>query len=81
MRAGLPVVATRVGGLPELLGPDGAVFVPPHDPAALADGIGKVLGDHALVARLGEAGRERQRTEYDIGVWARRIEELYSGLA
>ena len=81
MRAGLPVVATRVGGLPELLGPDGAVFVPPHDPAALADGIVKVLGDHALAARLGEAGRERQRTEYDIGAWARRIEELYSGLA
>ena len=81
MRAGLPVVASRVGGLPELLGADGAVFVPPREPAALADGIGQLLDDRALAARLGAAGRERQRAEYDIGVWARRLEELYEELA
>ena len=81
MRAGLPVVATRVGGLPELLGDDGAVFVPPRDPRALADGIGRVLKDEALAARLGQAGRERQRAEYDVGRWARRLEELYEALA
>lgn len=80
MRAGLPVVATRVGGLPELLGENGAVFVPPRKPEALADGIERVLSDGALAERLGEAGRERQRTDYDIAVWARRLEDLYEGL-
>jgi glycosyltransferase involved in cell wall biosynthesis len=81
MRAGLPVVATRVGGLPELLGDGGAVFVPPRDHVELADGIARVLDDDALAARLGQAGRERQRAEYDIAVWARRLEELYEDLS
>ncbi len=80
MRAGLPVVATRVGGLPELLGADGAVFVAPRDAAALAGGISAVLGDEGLAKRLGDAGRERQAADYDITVWARRLEELYERL-
>jgi glycosyltransferase involved in cell wall biosynthesis len=80
MRAGLPVVASRVGGLPELLGSEGAVFVPPRDGAALAGGIARILEDDALADRLGKAGLERQRAEYDIAVWARRLEELYDEL-
>lgn len=81
MRAGLPVVATRVGGLPELLGSDdAAVFVAPRDPPGLAGAIKRVLDDEELATRLGAAGRERQRAEYDIRVWARRLEELYSEL-
>ena len=37
--AGLPIIATNVGGIPEIFGPDADELVPPGDPAALADAI------------------------------------------
>jgi glycosyltransferase involved in cell wall biosynthesis len=81
MAAGRPVVATRVGGLPELVR-DGetGVLVDPRDPDALADAAGSLLGDPALRDHLGERGREVQRAEYDIDVWAGRLERLYEDL-
>lgn len=59
MRAGRPIVATRVGGTPDLTGTDAAVLVPPDDPEALAAAIAAVLDDPRLAARLGEAARIR----------------------
>jgi len=59
MRSGRPIVATRVGGTPELTGADGALLVPPEDPAALADAVTAVLDDASLAARLGAAARHR----------------------
>lgn len=59
LAAGLPVVATRVGGVPDLTGEDGALLVPPGDTAALAGAVTSVLDDPALAARLGEAAAKR----------------------
>ncbi len=59
MRSGLPIVATRVGGTPELTGDDGAVLVRPDDPAALAAAVTTVLDDPALSARLCKAASAR----------------------
>jgi glycosyltransferase involved in cell wall biosynthesis len=59
MRAGRPIVATRVGGTPELTGADGALLVPPEDPAALANAVTALLADASLAARLGAAARRR----------------------
>jgi glycosyltransferase involved in cell wall biosynthesis len=59
MRAGRPIVATSVGGTPELTGPDGAILVPAGDPGALAAAVTAVLDDTALAARLGAAARAR----------------------
>jgi len=58
MALGVPVVATEVGSLPEVLG-DAAVLVPPGDPAALAAGVEQVLGDAGLRDRLITSGRRR----------------------
>lgn len=60
MAASRPVVASAVGGLPELID-DGVqgLLVPPGDAAALAAALRRVLGDAALRARLGDAGRVR----------------------
>src|SRR5207245_5777728 len=60
MAAGRPVVATRVGGLPELI-EDGltGLLVPPDDPAALAAALARLAADPALRARMGQAARER----------------------
>ena len=59
LRAGVPVVATRAGGIPDLTGDDAAVLVPPGDAARLAAAVRTVLGDPALAARLRAAARER----------------------
>jgi glycosyltransferase involved in cell wall biosynthesis len=62
LRAGRPIVATRVGGIPDLTGPDAALLVPPGDPDALAAAVREVLADPALGRRLAEAARARART-------------------
>ncbi|MEU9009417.1 glycosyltransferase [Streptomyces sp. NPDC048479] len=57
MAAGRPVVATAVGGTPELLRGRG-VLVPPADAEALAEGVHQMLTDRASAARLGNAARQ-----------------------
>jgi glycosyltransferase involved in cell wall biosynthesis len=61
LRAGVPVVATRVGGNHELTGDDAAILVPPGDAQRLADAVRAVLGDPAMAARLREAAAVRAR--------------------
>lgn len=56
--AGVPVVATRVGGLPELIeGGVSGLLVAPQDPPSLADAILKLLQDSGVAARLACSGR------------------------
>jgi glycosyltransferase involved in cell wall biosynthesis len=54
--AGVPMIATRVGGIPEIFGPDAGALVPPSDPSALARAIGQALQDrgarHSATLRL-----------------------------
>ena len=59
LRLGRPVVATRVGGIPDLTGEDGALLVPPGDPGQLATAVLAVLDDEGLAARLGAAALAR----------------------
>ena len=80
MAVGRPVVATRAGGIPEVLtdGRDGLV-VPSGDPMALADAVLRLLRDAALRERLGLAAR-RRAADFDIRAAVRRQEEVYEGL-
>jgi glycosyltransferase involved in cell wall biosynthesis len=59
LRAGRPLVATRVGGIADLTGDDGAVLVPPGDPVALATAVARILDDPEAAARLAAAARAR----------------------
>ncbi|WP_406860658.1 glycosyltransferase family 4 protein [Streptomyces sp. HUAS MG47] len=79
MATGTPLVATTGGAIPEVAGPDGetCLAVPPGDAGALAAGLGRMLGDSALRARLGAAGRARVLERF---TWARAAQgtaELY----
>jgi glycosyltransferase involved in cell wall biosynthesis len=79
MAAGLPVVASRVGGVPELVA-DGetGLLVPPGDSEALAQALRGLLADARLRHRLGDAGRVRVRERFDLGPFGRAHVELYS---
>jgi glycosyltransferase involved in cell wall biosynthesis len=78
MARGRPVVATTVGGTPELV-TDGetGLLVPPRDPEALADALRRVLGDAELARRLGEAARARVAERFSAAEQERRILALY----
>ncbi len=81
MAAGVPVVATRVGGVPWMLEEgDAGVLVPPRDIGALADALGALMADPRRRAVLSRAGRERVAREFDASVVLPRIERLWSGL-
>lgn len=78
MDAGLPVVASRVGGLPEVVQDEGTgLLVPERDPAALAAAIERVLSSADRGAALGAEGRRRVETEYRAARMVRRIESIY----
>lgn len=79
MRRGLPIVATSVGGIPEVV-EDGvnAILVPPRDAASLARALARLLDDPALRSRLGSAGpaRASRFTEAAMcAAWERIYEE------
>lgn len=78
MLAGLPVVASNVSSLPELVRDDETgLLVRPDDPSALALGVARALEDGE---RLGAAGRERARSEFSVAKMADRTAELYRSL-
>jgi glycosyltransferase involved in cell wall biosynthesis len=91
---GIPILATRVGGIPELV-KDGkqAILVPPGDPDALSAGITRLIEDSDLAARLGSQAQERVRREYSLQAqfdatlqayrlaWAHRLERLGQGMS
>ncbi len=79
LAAGLPVVATDVGGLPDLVrqGENG-LLVPRRDPVALAAAVGELLSDPARAAEMGERGRLLQREQFSLDAMIRRLEALYT---
>ncbi|MEA3308129.1 MAG: glycosyltransferase, partial [Chloroflexota bacterium] len=81
MAAGLPVVATAVGGTPEVV-VDGETgfLVPPRDPNALAQAIIRLLRDPDLRHQMGEAGRARVAAHFSVEQMVRKTEALYEKL-
>jgi glycosyltransferase involved in cell wall biosynthesis len=79
LRAGVPLVASRVGGLPELVG-SAAELVPAGDPAALAEAVTAVLTDPERTARLAAAGPRQAAGWPDDAATARQLVAVYREL-
>jgi len=84
MALGVPVVALRVGGNPELVsekpGEERGVLVPSGSDEALAQGLAQLLGDEALRLSMGVNARKFALATFTIDSMRRRHEELYTEL-
>src|SRR6188768_49651 len=78
MAHGLPIVASRVGGIPEVV-EDGreALLMPPDDPAALEELLVTVFADEARARALGAAARERYEKDFRVNAMRDRYAALY----
>ncbi|HEX7190864.1 MAG TPA: glycosyltransferase [Thermoanaerobaculia bacterium] len=73
--AGLPVIASRVGGIPEITD---EVLVPPGDASALGNAIRDLLADDDRRRAMGEAARKRAQERFSTAAWIARLEEIYA---
>jgi glycosyltransferase involved in cell wall biosynthesis len=80
MAANTPIVATRVGGVPEVLTERGSWLVPPEDPRALAEAISASLRDRRGAAERARHSAELLKRDYSIETFLKRYEEVYLGV-
>ncbi len=80
MAAGVPVIATRVGGNPELVNDNHGILVPPRDVEALANATEQLLNNPARRAELGTNSRRFARDNFSAESISNKYEELYSAL-
>lgn len=81
MASGVPVVATRVGAIPELLEPEGGeplgIVVPPGDPEAMGEALLALAGDPERRRRLAERGLEAVRERHTVEAWGKNMADVY----
>jgi len=81
MAAGLPVIVSRVGGLPEVVtdGENG-LLIPPQDPKALAAALDRLLAEPDFARNLGEKACRHAEANYSLERLGREINKIYEGL-
>ena len=77
MAAQTPIIATRVGGVEDLLPAGTALLVNAESPAELARAVRGVYTDRAAAVRRAQAARRRLNTTYDVNSWVARYEDIY----
>jgi glycosyltransferase involved in cell wall biosynthesis len=80
MAAGRPVVASRIGGIPDVVDAVSGALVPPGDPPALARAISALLSDPERRRVAGAAASQRVRQEFSVERMVERTERLYAAL-
>lgn len=78
MATAKPIVATRIGGIPEVIEHERTgLLVPPNDPAAIAAAVLRLLNEPKLASQLGRAAQGRHQAELTPEVMARKLEAIY----
>jgi glycosyltransferase involved in cell wall biosynthesis len=77
MAAGVPIVATHVGGVPDVLGPEEALLVPAEDPASLAAAIRHVYDAPAASSARALAARARLVRQFSVTPWVAEYDRIY----
>jgi glycosyltransferase involved in cell wall biosynthesis len=80
MATGVPIVATRVGGVPDVVSDNEAALVPADDPSALAHAIRSTLENPTLATERAERARRRLWSEFEAAEWLRRYERIYRSI-
>lgn len=80
MASGLPVVSTRVGGIPYEVTPETGILLEPGDAATLAEALDRLCSDEALRQTMGTAGRERVCRLFNWQTSAQRAVKIYQGV-
>jgi glycosyltransferase involved in cell wall biosynthesis len=81
MAAGVPVVATRVGGTPEILDSTCGMLVPPRERQALAGAIVELAGDPVRRSQLGRAARTRVEERFTLDRMIQQYCDVYRAVA
>ena len=81
MARGICVVASNVGGMPEMVGEAGGVLVNPGNVDELADALTYVVTDHDARSQFGARALQRVEDEFDVDVISRRFDQLYRRIA
>jgi glycosyltransferase involved in cell wall biosynthesis len=80
MAAGIPIVATKVGGIPDVVSPSEGVLVAPEEPEELAAAIRASLDDRDTAIARARAAQLRQRSDFGVESWIARYEAIYREL-
>jgi len=80
MEASIPIVASAVGGVPDVVSTDEAMLVPPEDPKALGSAIRLVRSDAAAAAERARRARLRLLRDFAVSPWLDRYDALYSSV-
>jgi glycosyltransferase involved in cell wall biosynthesis len=80
MAAGIPVVATTAGGVPDVVGEGEALMVPPEDPGAFGEALKRALSDPAAAAERARSARQRLSDVYSLEPWLSRYEDIYRAI-
>ena len=76
----MPAVATSIGGVKEVIGPDAGILVPPGDEAAFANAVARLVDDPALRERMGRNARSHVRERFALEQQLEAIDALYQDL-
>ena len=79
--AGVPVIATAVGGVPDVLGSEHAWLVPSEDPSALARAIAEARSDRVAAARRTDAARRQLDERFRLEPWLDAYDRIYRDIA
>jgi len=81
MYSGLPVVATKTGGIPEVVQGEGTgILVPPRNSEALSEALLNLIGNPEMANRMGERGRKIAASKFSGRRYAKEMEKLYVSL-